>query len=78
MTDSRSRASHITRSTSGSRSSAARRYPTETVRAALDLDPEVDLVMCDARHRESVKNVLVAVVEHALVLADRGHEPVAT
>ncbi|MFF2776663.1 ATP/GTP-binding protein [Streptomyces sp. NPDC058052] len=56
----------------------ARRYPTETVRAALDLDPEVELVMCDARDRESVKSVLVAVVEHALVLADRGHEPVAT
>ncbi|MEU3609870.1 ATP/GTP-binding protein [Streptomyces sp. NPDC035033] len=55
----------------------ARRYPTETVRAALDLDPEVELVMCDARDRESVKNVLVAVVEHALVLADRDHEPVA-
>ncbi|MCX2183945.1 ATP/GTP-binding protein [Streptomyces sp. SKN60] len=48
----------------------ARRYPAETVRGALDLDPEVELVMCDARDRESVKNVLVAVVEHALVLAD--------
>ncbi|MFD5327222.1 MULTISPECIES: ATP/GTP-binding protein [unclassified Streptomyces] len=47
----------------------ARRYPAETVRGALDLDPEVELVMCDARDRESVKNVLVAVVEHALVLA---------
>ncbi|GAA3051832.1 ATP/GTP-binding protein [Streptomyces roseofulvus] len=56
----------------------ARRYPTETVRAALDLDPEVELVMCDARDRESVKNVLVAVVEHALVLADRDHASVAT
>ncbi|MEU9857831.1 ATP/GTP-binding protein [Streptomyces sp. NPDC047974] len=56
----------------------ARRYPTETVRAALDLDPEVELVLCDARDRESVKAVLVAVVEHALVLADRGQQPVAT
>ncbi|MFE5796104.1 ATP/GTP-binding protein [Streptomyces sp. NPDC056503] len=56
----------------------ARRYPTETVRAALDLDPEVELVMCDARDRESVKAILVAVVEHALVLADRGQQPVAT
>ncbi|MFJ5710351.1 MULTISPECIES: ATP/GTP-binding protein [unclassified Streptomyces] len=56
----------------------ARRYPTDTVRAALDLDPEVELVMCDARDRESVKSVLVAVVEHALVLADREHAPVAT
>ncbi|MGW0121692.1 GTP-binding protein [Streptomyces sp. NPDC003327] len=54
----------------------ARRYPVESVRGALDLDPEVELVMCDARDRESVKNVLVAVVEHALVLADRAHAPV--
>ncbi|MFI9123937.1 GTP-binding protein [Streptomyces bikiniensis] len=49
----------------------AQRFPAESVRGALDLDPEVELVMCDARDRESVKNVLVAVVEHALVLADR-------
>ncbi|MFH8729380.1 GTP-binding protein [Streptomyces termitum] len=56
----------------------ARSYPMETVRAALDLDPEVELVLCDARDRESVKSVLVAVVEHALVLADRSPEPAAT
>ncbi|MFD7325327.1 ATP/GTP-binding protein [Streptomyces sp. NPDC059875] len=56
----------------------ARRFPAESVRGALDLDPEVELLMCDARDRESVKNVLVAVVEHALVLADRGATPVAT
>ncbi|GGY74461.1 GTP-binding protein [Streptomyces omiyaensis] len=56
----------------------ARRYPVETVRAALDLDPEVELVLCDARDRESVKSVLVAVVEHALVLADRAHASAAT
>ncbi|MET9348857.1 GTP-binding protein [Streptomyces termitum] len=56
----------------------ARSYPTETVRAALDLDPEVELVLCDARDRESVKSVLIAVVEHALVLADRSPEPAAT
>ncbi|MFE0704222.1 ATP/GTP-binding protein [Streptomyces sp. NPDC058872] len=49
----------------------ARRFPAESVRGALDLDPEVELLMCDARDRESVKNVLVAVVQHALVLADR-------
>jgi uncharacterized protein len=44
----------------------ADRFPGETVRMALDLDPEVPLLMCDARERESVKEVLVAVVEHAL------------
>ncbi|MFC8510508.1 ATP/GTP-binding protein [Streptomyces sp. NPDC057411] len=56
----------------------ARRFPAESVRGALDLDPEVELLMCDARDRESVKNVLVAVVEHALVLADRGPAAVTT
>ncbi|MFE8940136.1 GTP-binding protein [Streptomyces sp. NPDC000963] len=54
----------------------AQRFPAESVRGALDLDPEVELVMCDARDRESVKNVLVAVVEHALILADRTHAAV--
>ncbi|MFJ8650575.1 GTP-binding protein [Streptomyces sp. NPDC093546] len=53
-------------------------YPARTVRVALDLDPEVPLLMCDARERESVKEVLVAVVEHALTLADRQREPAAT
>ncbi|WNI25951.1 ATP/GTP-binding protein [Streptomyces sp. ITFR-16] len=56
----------------------ADRFPTETVRAALDLDPEVPLLMCDARDRQSAKDVLVAVVEHALARADRLREPVTT
>ncbi|MFF7182603.1 ATP/GTP-binding protein [Streptomyces sp. NPDC008121] len=56
----------------------ARRFSAENVRGALDLDPEVELLMCDARDRESVKNVLVAVVQHALVLVDRSPTPAAT
>ncbi|MEU2118412.1 ATP/GTP-binding protein [Streptomyces sp. NPDC058700] len=56
----------------------AQRFPAESVRGALDLDPEVELMMCDARDRESVKNVLVAVVQHALVLADRTHAGATT
>ncbi|MEE1817545.1 ATP/GTP-binding protein [Streptomyces sp. SP18ES09] len=56
----------------------ARRFPAESVRGALDLDPEVELLMCDARDRESVKDVLVAVVQHALVLADRTASAVTT
>ncbi|WP_046507198.1 GTP-binding protein [Streptomyces odonnellii] len=55
----------------------AGRFPAETVRAALDLDPEVPLVMCDARERESVKEVLVTVVEHAMTLATRQREHAA-
>ncbi|MCX4510352.1 MULTISPECIES: GTP-binding protein [unclassified Streptomyces] len=56
----------------------ADRFPTDTVRAALDLDPEVPLMMCDARDRESVKAVLVAVVENALVRSTREREPATT
>ncbi|TQK43240.1 signal recognition particle receptor subunit beta [Streptomyces sp. SLBN-118] len=56
----------------------AGRFPGETVRSALDLDPEVPLLMCDARERESVKEVLVAVVEHALTRADRQREHATT
>ncbi|MGW8063203.1 GTP-binding protein [Streptomyces ziwulingensis] len=51
---------------------ASARYPAETVRQALDLDTDVPLVMCDARDRESVKEVLVGVVQHAMTqTADR-------
>ncbi|WP_093801940.1 ATP/GTP-binding protein [Streptomyces sp. Wb2n-11] len=50
----------------------AARYPAETVRTALDLDEGVPLLLCDARDREAVKEVLIAVVEHALARsADR-------
>ncbi|MFV0130952.1 GTP-binding protein [Streptomyces sp. HMX112] len=56
----------------------AARFPVPAVRAALDLDPEVPLLMCDARDREAVKEVLVAVVGHAMALAARGREPVTT
>lgn len=47
----------------------ADRHPVATVRDALDLDPEVPVLLCDARERESVKDVLVGVVEHAMSLA---------
>jgi signal recognition particle receptor subunit beta len=56
----------------------AEQFPTETVRAALDLDPEVPVLLCDARDRASVRDVLVAVVEYAMVRADRLREPART
>ncbi|PZT73936.1 MULTISPECIES: GTP-binding protein [unclassified Streptomyces] len=56
----------------------AERFPEATVRAALDLDPEVPVLMCDARNRSSARDVLVSVVEHALARADRPREPVTT
>ena len=50
----------------------ARRYRTEAVRSALDLDPDVPVVLCDARQRPSCRDALIALVEHALqVFRDR-------
>ncbi|MFI8949899.1 GTP-binding protein [Streptomyces sp. NPDC053750] len=40
------------------------RHSPEALRDALDLDPRVPLVACDARSRESSKQVLIALVEH--------------
>lgn len=42
--------------------------PMEGVRAALDLDREVPVLRCDARERDSVRRVLLSVVEHAMLL----------
>jgi uncharacterized protein len=44
----------------------ARRYRSESVRAALDLDPGIPVVMCDARQRPSCRDALIALVEHSL------------
>lgn len=42
----------------------ARRYRIDSVRRALDLDDQTPVVLCDARERESSKDVLVSLVEH--------------
>ncbi|MFD0277641.1 ATP/GTP-binding protein [Kitasatospora sp. NPDC127111] len=39
-------------------------YPTEELRAALDLPVEVPIVACDARSRESSRDVLLALMHH--------------
>jgi signal recognition particle receptor subunit beta len=44
----------------------ARRYRGESVRSALDLDPRIPVVMCDARQRPSCRDALIALVEHSL------------
>jgi signal recognition particle receptor subunit beta len=44
----------------------AQQFETDAMRRALDLDPDVPIVMCDARSRESCKNVLISLVEHVL------------
>ena len=44
----------------------APRYQPEDVQIALDLDPDTPVVLCDARERDSVKKVLIALVRHAI------------
>lgn len=41
----------------------APRYDPEEVRDALDLDPDVPVVLCDARDSRSVRDVLITLVE---------------
>src|SRR5436190_325845 len=47
-------------------------YEPDEVRLALDLDPHVPLLLCDARRRESSKQALIALVEHVMELS-AGH-----
>jgi signal recognition particle receptor subunit beta len=44
----------------------APRHDPEDVRIALDLAPRVPAILCDARKRDSVKQVLITLVEHVL------------
>ncbi len=44
----------------------APRFEAEDIRIALTLKPEVPIVMCDARSRESVKKVLVSLVRYVM------------
>ncbi len=44
----------------------ARRHSMEDIRYALDVDSHVPVVLCDVRKRESAKQVLIALVEHAI------------
>jgi hypothetical protein len=46
----------------------ARLYPAEAIRGALDLNPGVPVVLCDARQRASSRDVLVTLVEYAIGL----------
>jgi uncharacterized protein len=44
------------------------KHSAEAVRKALDLDPDVPVVLCDARDRRSIKDVLIALVEHVMTI----------
>jgi signal recognition particle receptor subunit beta len=52
----------------------ARRYLPEEVQVALDLDPGVPVILCDARHKESGKEVLIALIEHVMRSTGRHRE----
>jgi signal recognition particle receptor subunit beta len=51
-----------------------RRYPLDSVRRALDLSTNSPVVLCDARRRESCRDVLVTLAEHALLRHSRSPE----
>jgi signal recognition particle receptor subunit beta len=55
----------------------ARRYGTDDVRSALDLDPGVPVLLCDARRRESGKELLIALIEHVVATRIQLGRPVA-
>lgn len=44
------------------------KHSADAVRRALDLDPDVPVVLCDARDRRSIKDVLIALVEHVMTI----------
>ncbi|MFG1676000.1 ATP/GTP-binding protein [Micromonospora sp. NPDC049282] len=48
----------------------AREFRLDEVQSALDLDPGVPVVLCDARQRESAKEVLITLLEHAMKLRE--------
>jgi hypothetical protein len=52
-------------------------YTSEEIRGALDIDPSIPVILCDARTRESAKQVLITLVEHVLnVMSRRQRAPV--
>ncbi|MFI5975759.1 GTP-binding protein [Streptomyces sp. NPDC051452] len=55
----------------------AARYPVDAVRRALDLDADVPVLLCDARDRETVKEVLIGVVQHAMDYAAETRQTVS-
>ncbi|WP_433518518.1 GTP-binding protein [Nonomuraea sp. CA-143628] len=53
----------------------ARPFTVGEVRSALGLEPEIPIVLCDARKKDSGREVLITLVEHAM---RQGAAPVGT
>ena len=49
----------------------------DEIRDALTMPSDVPLVLCDARSRESAKEVLITLVEYVVAVHRRGRGPVA-
>ncbi|MFS2295519.1 MAG: ATP/GTP-binding protein [Actinomadura sp.] len=54
-----------------------RTHDPKDIAIALDLDPDVPVLLCDVRRRESSKEVLVALMEHVLTWPDTKEAPEA-
>jgi signal recognition particle receptor subunit beta len=52
----------------------APRFEPDDIRIALNLGPDIPIVLCDARRRESVKQVLVSLVKYVMTRSP-GAEP---
>jgi uncharacterized protein len=56
----------------------ARRFPAEIIRSALNLNADVPIMPCDARHRTSCRDALVTLVEHAIRLLSASPDAVSS
>jgi signal recognition particle receptor subunit beta len=54
----------------------APKYDIEEVRHALDLETEIPVILCDARSRQSAKEVLVTLMEYLILRAESGRQQV--
>jgi uncharacterized protein len=45
-------------------------HDPDDIRVALDLEPGAPVLLCDARSRQSAKDVLISLVEHVLMAVD--------
>jgi signal recognition particle receptor subunit beta len=53
----------------------AQRFELEEVREALGVSSSIPVVPCDARYRQSVKEVLLALIEQVLILYSARLQP---
>ncbi|MEO3928890.1 ATP/GTP-binding protein [Micromonosporaceae bacterium B7E4] len=54
----------------------ARQYSLSEVQLALDLDPDVPVMLCDVRKKESSKEVLIALLRHSRKSRDQARRTV--